>query len=69
MRGRVLDHECAPPLPAQHQPLGRQLADGLARRALAHAELGGDLELVGNQLAGLPSPERMRSTSCSRTCA
>ena len=54
VRRRVLDHERAPSLPAQHQPLGGQLADGLAGRALAHAELGGDLELVGDELARLP---------------
>ena len=54
MRRRVLDHERAAPLPAHHQPLGREVADRLARRALADAELGGDFELVGDQLAGLP---------------
>ena len=54
VRRRVLDHERAAALPAHHQPLGRQIADGLAGRALADAELGGDLELVGDELAWLP---------------
>ena len=54
MRRRVLDHERAAALPAHHQTLGRQVADRLARRALADAELGGDLELVGDELARLP---------------
>ena len=52
--GRVLVDERAAALLAHDQLLGGQRADGLARRALADAELAGDLELVGDQLAGLP---------------
>ena len=54
MRRRVLDHERAAALPAHHETLGCQVADRLAGGALAHAELGGDLELVGDELARLP---------------
>ena len=45
-------------LPARRRPL----ADGLAGRALADAEFGSDLELVGIGSPGLHAPEPMRST-------
>src|SRR5439155_12641933 len=41
-------------LPPHHEALGRQVADGLASRPLADPELGGDLELVGDELSRLP---------------
>src|SRR5438477_12543590 len=50
----MLDHECAPTLPAHDEPLRGEVADRFAGRALADPELGCDLELVGDKLTWLP---------------
>jgi len=47
-------HEGAPTLAAHHQMLGGQLVDGLAHRPLADAKAPRQLDLTGDQIAGLP---------------
>ena len=47
-------HNRALALAARDQVPGRQLVDGLAHRALAHAKACGQLDLARNGLAGLP---------------
>jgi hypothetical protein len=54
IRRRVLDHVGPAPLDPHKQPVRGQRVDRLAGRPLADAELRGDLELIGDDLAGAP---------------
>ena len=54
LKAGALCHKRALALAARDQVLGRQLVDGLAHRALAHAKACGQLDLARNGLAGLP---------------